>query len=210
MWYTLWNISHIDFNDNLPWRHCPLWGESCLITRTKANNAELWCFLYPYHEYSIEETVEFPLIWSGMTPTSLQWQDELSENLDFVWVRTLECMQYRVIFRGIMRESTLFIFINTLHTDPIHKETTNVLRICWYHAWWMSVAVDRGKSYVVHHSDVIPTCICVLTYHLQLHNKRMRHGSHKTERRHRLTVIHTQVRPMVYSKPSFKWMPFTT
>ena len=62
----------------------------------------------------------------------------------------------------------------------------------------MPATIDRCKLFVLHHSDVTPTCICVLTYHLQLHSKRMRHGSNKAERRHRLTVIHTQVRAVVY------------
>ena len=50
------NISHITG---------PLWGEYTgqrWIPLTKANYAELWCFLWSAHEETVEQTIETPVI----------------------------------------------------------------------------------------------------------------------------------------------------
>ena len=36
------------------------------IPRTKASNAELWCFLWSAPEWTIEQTIVRPVIWSAV------------------------------------------------------------------------------------------------------------------------------------------------
>ena len=46
-----------------------LWGESNghrWIPLTKASDAELWCFLWPALEQTVEQTIETPVIWDAI------------------------------------------------------------------------------------------------------------------------------------------------
>ena len=46
------------------------------IARTKASDAELWCFLWSAPEYTVELTIARLVIWEALTPimTSLWWE----------------------------------------------------------------------------------------------------------------------------------------
>ena len=47
----------------------PLWGESTghrWIPLIKASVAELWCFLWPAHEQTVEQTIETPVSWNAI------------------------------------------------------------------------------------------------------------------------------------------------
>ena len=48
----------------------PLWGESTdhrWIPLKKANDAELWCFLWTAPEQTVEQTIKTPVIWDAIT-----------------------------------------------------------------------------------------------------------------------------------------------
>ena len=48
----------------------PLWGESTghrWIPLPKANDAELWCFVWYAPEQTVEQTVEMVAIWNAIT-----------------------------------------------------------------------------------------------------------------------------------------------
>ena len=47
----------------------PMWGESTglrWIPLTKANDAEIWCFLWSTPEQTVEQTVETPVNWKAI------------------------------------------------------------------------------------------------------------------------------------------------
>ena len=49
----------------------PLWGDSAgdrWIPPTKANDAELWSFLWSVPEQMVEQTIETPVIWGAIAP----------------------------------------------------------------------------------------------------------------------------------------------
>ena len=81
-------------DDVIKWKHFPrywlLLGEFTgdrWIPRTKASDAELWCFLWSASEPTVEQTMETLVIWDAialiMTPQLCQCKDNLSTNRDF-------------------------------------------------------------------------------------------------------------------------------
>ena len=59
-------------DDGIKWKHLPRywpWGESTgnrWIPLTKANDTELWCFLWSEPEQMAEQRIETPVIWDAM------------------------------------------------------------------------------------------------------------------------------------------------
>ena len=77
MWlfYTSRHRPSIDHDDVIKWKHFrvtgPLWGEFTgprWIPRTKASDAELWCFLWSVSEYKVEQTMVRLVIWDAISP----------------------------------------------------------------------------------------------------------------------------------------------
>ena len=77
MWlfYTSRHRPSIDHDDVIKWKHFrvtgPLWGEFTgprWIPRTKASDAELWCFLRSVSEYKVEQTMVRLVIWDAISP----------------------------------------------------------------------------------------------------------------------------------------------
>ena len=57
-------------NDNIFHVTGPLWGESTdqqWIPLTKANDVEIWCFLWFAPEQMVEQTIEMLVIWDAIT-----------------------------------------------------------------------------------------------------------------------------------------------
>ena len=61
-------------DDVIKWKHFPcywpfVWGihRSPVNSRTKASDAELWCFLWSVPEPTVEQTMETPVIWDTIT-----------------------------------------------------------------------------------------------------------------------------------------------
>ena len=62
----------LDHDDVIKWKHFPRYwpfvrGSTDLrwISLIKASDAELWCFLWPASEITIEQTTETPVIWDA-------------------------------------------------------------------------------------------------------------------------------------------------
>ena len=89
-----------------------LWEDSWLVTGVfpsqKANNAELWCFLYSQSEQKVEQTVELPVIWDVMTLKSHHrndhkdtWYPTYEGHVWSVFVQNLICIA-RLSFQCFM------------------------------------------------------------------------------------------------------------
>ena len=74
------HIRHSYHEDVIKWKHFPYYWpfvlgihQSPVNSRTKASDAELWCFLWSAPEPTVEQAIEAPVIWdaSGLIMTSL-------------------------------------------------------------------------------------------------------------------------------------------
>ena len=68
----MWNAIHVlssfmtSSSGNLFRVSGPLQGEDGWIPLTKANDADLWCFLWSAPEQTVEQTIETPVIWDAI------------------------------------------------------------------------------------------------------------------------------------------------
>ena len=100
------DIFMLQLDDIIKWKQFPRCWPLCgeftghrWIPRTKASVAELWCFLWSAHEYTVEQTIVRQVIWDAitliMTPSQWIWSGSVLFQLLIITRGCISAMIWR-------------------------------------------------------------------------------------------------------------------